>query len=227
MMKRDFAFFDLQITLPLPRLILPALICCSVHFCSGVYAQDPRDHARTQEYLQQQEQMRKTAVLREYDSAVFYSDHGEHERADAKYRYVLANIKSVPSDLTFHFGRNSFYLKKYKQSIDWLNKYIQLKGTNGQFSDEAAEIKLKAEQEFIREKSQDQEKIQAILSNDFNIDCGPSGVVTCPVCKGQHVIIRKGRFGNEYRTCGYCNAQGILTCEEYNQLLRGQLKPKG
>jgi len=181
---------------------------------------------RVEEYKLQQEQVKKTAVLRELDSGVYYMDIGNHLKADEKFQYVLENVKSVPSDLTFFFGKNSFHLQKYKQSIDWLNKYIQLKGTNGQYSNEAVQWLKKSEAEFVKEKSKASGRAEEILSASYDIDCGPSGKVTCPVCKGDHVITKKGAFGPEYKTCAYCNEHGWLSCEEYNLLVRGQLQPK-
>ena len=177
-----------------------------------------------EEYRMQREQLKKSETLRQLDSGVYYMDIGEHVQADAKFRYVLENIKSVPSDLTFYFGKNSFYLEKYKQSIDWLTKYIQLKGTNGQFSEEAANILKNSEREYLKQKSNEVTKAGEILSVNYDIDCGPGGKVTCPVCKGDHVIITKKAFGSDYSTCPYCNEHGILTCDQYNQLLRGELK---
>ena len=181
---------------------------------------------QTQDYLRAQEQFKKTQLLRQLDSGVYYMDIGKHEIADAKFLYVLNNIRSVPSDLTFYFGKNSFFLGKYKQCIDWLNKYIQLKGTNGQFSNDAASLLENAEAEFMKKRSEDVKKTDEVLSVSYDIDCGPSGKVTCPVCKGAHVIIKKGTFNDEYKTCPYCNEHGILTCEEYNSLYKGELKPK-
>lgn len=189
---------------------------------SAGYAQQDK----VDEYRLQQEQIKKTALLRELDSGVYYMDLGAYAKADRKFQYVLDNVKSVPSDLTFFFGKNSFYLEKYKQSIDWLNKYIQLKGTNGQYSQEAAQWLRKSEAEFVKQKAQASTKVGEVLSSSYDIDCGPSGKVTCPVCKGDHVIVKKGAFGPEYKTCSYCNEHGVLTCTEYNQLLRGQLQPK-
>lgn len=184
------------------------------------YAQRPS----VEDYKLQQEQLKKTTLLRELDSGVFYMDTGEYLTADAKFRHVLENIKSVPSDLTFYFGKNSFYLLKYKQSIDWLTKYIQLKGTNGQYSQEAAILLKKAETEFVKEKATESKKATEVLSANFDIDCGPSGKVTCPVCKGDHVIVKKNAFGSDYTTCPYCNERGLLSCDQYNLLLRGELK---
>jgi hypothetical protein len=181
---------------------------------------------QTQEYLRAQEQLKKTQLLQQLDSGVYYMEIGKYKVADAKFLYVLNNIRSVPSDLTFYFGKNSFLLGKNKQSIDWLNKYIQLKGTNGQFSNEAASLLKEAGAEYLKEKTVDVKKAEEVLSVSYDIDCGPSGKVSCPVCKGNHVIIKKGPFNDEYKTCPYCNEHGILTCEEYNKLMHGELKAK-
>src|SRR5690349_16480914 len=118
------------------------------------------------EYRLQQEQIRKTALLRTLDSGAVLMDEGKYLLADEKFRYVLDNIRSVPSDLVFYFGKNSFHLEKFKQSIDWLNKYIQLKGTSGKFSEDAVLWLKKAESEFVREKSIEKKKALQVLSTD-------------------------------------------------------------
>lgn len=181
---------------------------------------------RVEEYRMQQEQLKKASLLRVLDSGVYLMDVEKYVEADQKFQYVLDRLTSVPSDLTFFFGKNSYYLRKYKQSIDWLNKYVQLKGTNGQYSEEAVQWLKKAEAEFVKQKSLASANASEVLSVDYEIDCGATGKVTCPVCKGSHVVVKKGPFGLEYKTCGYCSEHGLLTCAEYNQLLRGQLTPK-
>jgi hypothetical protein len=184
------------------------------------------DRERAEEYRLQSEQRKRAQTLMVLDSAIKYMEEGRYELANTKLVYVLNNIKSVPSDLTFYFGKNSFYLKKYRQSIDWLNKYVQLKGTQGQHSAEAVELLKVAETEIVKERNQNAKKVEQILSSTFEIDCGPAGKVTCPVCKGTTVIIKKGYLANEYKTCPYCDAHGNLSCDQYNLLLRGQLVPK-
>jgi hypothetical protein len=201
------------------QIILFGWICVSSF---AALAQDER----TLEYLRQEEQRKKAELMRQLDSGVYFMDIGEYLLADKKLKYVLENIKSVPSDLTYYFGKNSFYLKRYKQSIDWLNKYIQLKGTSGQYYAEATDILNKAQEGLLSERAVEAKKAEQVLSQNYDIDCGPSGKVSCPVCKGDHVIIKKGTFGDEYRTCPYCNEHGMLTCVEYNQLLRGELQKK-
>lgn len=187
-----------------------------------VFSQDQR----TLEYLRQEEQRKRAQISRELDSAVLLMEREQYDLADIKFRHVLENVKSVPSDLTFYFGKNSYYLKKNKQSIDWLNKYIQLKGTTGQFYEEAIMLLDRAQTALLAERTTDAKKTEEVFSKNYDIDCGPTGKVSCPVCKGDHVIIKKGPFGDQYNTCPYCNEHGFLSCEEYNMLLRGELQKK-
>lgn len=191
-----------------------------------ISATGQQEKLRTDDYISQQEQLKKSLLMRALDSGVILMENNEYARADEKFKEVIANIRSIPSDLCYYFGKNSYFLEKYGQSIDWLNKYIQLKGTNGQFSEDAVFWLRKAEAAYLAEKNKAAQEASALLSKEYEIDCGPSNRVLCPVCKGQHVIIKKGSFGNQYRTCPYCDEHGVLTCEEYNQLLKGQLKPK-
>ena len=175
--------------------------------------------------LEDQKEMQKTRqVNARMDSAVAYLNQGEYELADGQFRHVLANIKSIPSDLVFYFGKNSYHLNKYKQGVDWLTKYIQLKGTMGQYSQEASSWLKKAEDALLAERQIASVKTTQILSKDFTLDCGPSGKVVCPVCNGSTVVIRKDYLGEKYSMCAFCNKLGYLSCDDYNKLLRGQLK---
>ncbi len=189
------------------------------------YAQQGDKNA-VQQLRADQEQARRATLLRTMDQGIEDLNEGRYEQADEKFLYVINNIKGVPSDLTFYFGKNSYYLNKYKQSADWLSKYIQLKGTTGQHYAEAVDILKKAEAEVLTERSKEASKAKQVLSQSYDIDCGPSGKVICPVCKGTTVIVKKGTFGNEYKSCMYCDKHGLLTCDEYNQLVRGELKPR-
>lgn len=184
------------------------------------------DQNAPQQLRADQEQTRRAALLRTMDQGIEEMNQGLYAKADEKFVYVLNNIKGVPSDLTFYFGKNSFYINKFKQSADWLNKYIQLRGTTGQHYTEALDLLKKAETEVLVERSKEASKVKQVLSQSYDIDCGPTGKVICPVCKGTTVIIKKGAFGNEYKSCQYCDQHGQLTCDEYNQLMRGELKPR-
>ncbi|HQQ98471.1 MAG TPA: hypothetical protein PLX35_14465 [Cyclobacteriaceae bacterium] len=182
------------------------------------------EREKLREIEQSKEFARNRQIRQQMDSGIYLLEHEEYAKADIKLRYALDNMKSVPSDLVYYFGKNSYYIAKYKQSVDWLSKYIQLKGTTGQYSADAAAWLAKAEASLIAEQQVGTQKASEVLSKDYMIDCGPSGKVTCPVCNGTTVIIKKDYLGEKYKSCPYCSKHGYLTCEEYNQLLRGQLK---
>ncbi|MBX2900406.1 MAG: hypothetical protein KF775_12190 [Cyclobacteriaceae bacterium] len=187
----------------------------------GVQAQTQQDKIREAEMQRQANRQMQTD--RQIDSVALLINQQNYTAAEAKIISILKTVRSVPSDLTFYLGKNSYYLAKYKQSVDWLNKYIQLKGTAGQFSQEAIDLKAKAEVELLKEKQVEVQQAAQLLSKDFEIDCGPTGKVVCPVCNGSTVVIKKTYLGETYKTCAYCNHTGALTCEEYNKLLKGQL----
>jgi len=190
-----------------------------------VFAQTEAEREKIRQLEIQRQADRQRAINMKLDSAVIIMNEGNYELADEMFLTILKSVKSVPSDITFYFGKNSYYLGKYKQSVDWLNKYIQLKGTSGQFSQESITIKQKAEIELLKEKEQESKQAIQVFAQDYDIDCGPTGKVTCPVCNGTTVIIKRSYISNTYKTCGYCNLKGVLSCEDYNKLLKGELKP--
>lgn len=180
---------------------------------------------KIQEFELQRQALDRVKLSQQLDAAILLTEQGDYLLADEKFRMLLRSVKSVPSDLVFHFGKNSFHLGNYKQSIDWLNKYIQLKGTNSQYSQEAVDWLKKAEIELMNEKKLRSEQTRQTFSRDYDIDCGPAGKVICPVCKGTTVIIKKGYMGDTYIPCPFCDKYGYLSCADYNLLLKGQLKP--
>ncbi|QSE96194.1 tetratricopeptide repeat protein [Fulvivirga lutea] len=174
----------------------------------------------------QAEQMRKVKITKLMDEGIDFMENEQYEEANDKFKEVLATARVIPTDLTFFFGKNSFHLGKYEQSIDWLNKYIELKGTTGQYYQECVNLLDQSNKAFLIVKEQERKEAKQILASNYQIDCGPSGKVVCPVCSGNGVIIQRGAFGDIYKTCPYSDEHGYLTCDEYNLLMRGELKPK-
>ncbi len=169
--------------------------------------------------------------LKYLDLGIKQYENGNYEAADESFRQVLETVKVLPAEICYYFGANSFYLKKYKQSINWLNKYIALKGTSGQFFDECTQYLKKAEDLYLLASASTEHEVYDPSENvDYTvmpkIDCGPSGKVICPVCKGQTVIIKRSAMSLEYRSCPYCDNHGNLSCDDYNLLLQGELLPK-
>lgn len=202
-------------------------ILCVAFLGAPAFAQGGKETER--ELIRLQEEARKNEqqlyVNRQLDSAVMLMEAGAYAEANEKFLFVLKNLQSIPSDLAFYFGKNSYYLNKPKQSIDWLNKYIQLKGTMGKFSEEAVALLKQAEEKVLEERREQTQQTREVLSRDYRIDCGPSNKVTCPVCNGTTVIIKRNYLGDTYKPCTHCNSKGYLSCDEYNALLRGEFKP--
>ncbi len=169
--------------------------------------------------------------LKYLDLGIRQFENGNYEEADESFRQVLDAVKVLPAEICYFFGANSYHLGKYKQSINWLNKYLELKGTSGQYFDECNNYLEKSRQEYqTSNNSQKEDTFEPDQQVDYTVmpevDCGPTGKVICPVCKGETVIIRKSAMSIDYRSCQYCDNHGMLSCDEYNLLIQGKLKPK-
>ena len=179
----------------------------------------------------QYEEYDRGQKLKYLDLGIKQYDAGRYEDAEKSFKQVLETVKVLPAEICFYFGANSFYLKKYKQSINWLNKYIALKGTTGQYFDECTLFLEKAQERYLLASADDDDEIyEPGEARDYTvmprIDCGPSGKVVCPVCKGETVIIKRSAMSLDYRSCPWCDNHGNLSCDEYNLLIQGELKPK-
>lgn len=164
-------------------------------------------------------------ISQEMDLGVDLMEKGEYLAADKAFKNVISEMETLPSDLAYYFGRNSFHLEKHKQSINWLNKYLQLKGTKGRFYDDAVKYLQLAEDEYVVISRRNQEELQSELSSG-DYDCGGLEKMICPVCHGNGVIVKRGPFDLIYQTCPYSAGESYLTCEEYNLFMRGLMRPK-
>ncbi len=164
-------------------------------------------------------------LMMKIDEGVVLMNQGEYNRADSYFQEVLTAIDIIPAELCFYFGKNSYHLKKYKQSIDWLNKYIEIKGTTGQFFDQAREYLSLSETDFLaQQRNATPRSVQPDKAKPQQIDCNTTPFVLCPICKGSGVIIEQGALGSAiYRTCPYSDGSGRMTCENYQKYARGEL----
>ena len=164
---------------------------------------------------------------RNIDTAVNLMAVEKYAEADGFFMEALEKIDVLSADFCYHFGKNSLLLKKHRQSIDWLNKYLELKGSQGQYSKEVFVLLEKAEDGFRNDRS---EASKASVETKFfyrnSVNCEKDSHVTCPVCKGDDVIITTDQLGEKrYKSCPYSSG-GFLTCQEFNLLIQGQLKAK-
>ena len=169
--------------------------------------------------------------LRMMETGVEDMEKGEYETADQYFRIAIDKLKVLPTEICFYFGKNSFFLGKYKQSIDWLNKYIELKGVKGEFFDESVEYLKKAEQAYLAQQkpalTTDEEEATANKKSMADrIECEEGQRIKCPECNGSGVVKKQGLLGAEiYATCPY-GESGVLSCEEYKLYVKGELLSK-
>ncbi len=159
------------------------------------------------------------------DEGVGMMEAGNYEDADRKFKQVLRNMDVLPAEICFYFGKNSYFLDLHKQSINWLNKYIELKGTRGRFFEECVNYLNRAEQAFKLEADQNSRQVKDEFSKINEFDCKGKTHFQCPLCKGEGVLIRPGKMNNTiYKTCPFCDGYGVLSCEKYKRYLKGELK---
>jgi tetratricopeptide (TPR) repeat protein len=175
--------------------------------------------------------MQQSEQIMKMDEGVEMMNQGKFAAADTYFREALQNLEIVPADLCFYFGKNSYHLEKYSQSIDWLNKYIELKGTSGRYFDQAAEYLMLAEEDLQAvgsgsPASRMSGEAERKTSQRKILDCEEVPFVVCPECRGEGVKIERGALGSSiYKKCMVCKESGRLSCQDYKKYIRGQLVP--
>jgi tetratricopeptide (TPR) repeat protein len=170
-------------------------------------------------------QITRAELLRRMDLGKALMENGDYEEAEKEFVLVLKHMQPLPQEMAYLYGRNSFHLKQYKRSINWLNKYLQLKGARGTNYEKAVMyLKLSEEAYLAERRAQSQQVADALADADF--DCGGLEKMLCPVCHGSGVVISKGIFEPIYKTCEVSNGEGFLSCADYNLFMKGLLKPK-
>jgi tetratricopeptide (TPR) repeat protein len=170
-------------------------------------------------------QVLKTDLNRRIDVGKEMMLGGSYDSADYQFSIVLQKLQPLPSEVAYFYGRNSYHLGKYKRAINWLNKYIQLKGARGIFYEETVQYLQLSEEAYIKERKANAIAVsEELATSDF--DCGGLEKMLCPVCSGSGVVIELGKFDPIYRTCPYSLGEGFLSCEDYNLFMKGMLEPK-
>ena len=171
------------------------------------------------------QQIPESEFARRLDRGELLMKEGKYQQALEEFLFIINNKEVLPSNLAYFFGRNSYHIGEYKQSINWLNKYIQLKGTTGFYYKEAVGFLESAEREYMKmQRAFAAETTRDLANEDY--DCGGLDKMICPVCKGSGVLIKQGPIDMYYQTCPYCDGDSYLSCEDYNLFMRGRLQPK-
>lgn len=196
-----------------------AVLC--VFLCSSGIAQTlPAGELPYDQY-----RLQKTEALTKMDKGVSLTNQGKYLEADTYLLEAMEELEVLPAELCYHFGRNSYYLEKYSQSLSWLYKYLELKGSDGRFSKDAGEL-IEMSEAALREKKSGLVKATALTEepqpSDLPLPCENGQQVKCPVCQGEGVVITRGVFESTYRTCPFGD-DGAMDCESFILFRDGKL----
>ena len=145
--------------------------------------------------------------------------------ANAVFRNILATEKVLPTNLSYHFSLTLYHIKQYRNSSNFLQKYLDLSGKGGDFYEQAIQL-----QGLLEEAFKQIEECQLCDINGYEFvtcsicqgersiietcsKCQGVGKVSCQKCKGEGVVITTDSFGDKkYQTCDRCAGKGLHTC---------------
>ena len=115
----------------------------------------------------------------------------DYQTANSIFRNLIDSGLPLPDEMPYYFSETLFQLGQYDNSTNFLNKYFELTGFNGQNYQGATELK---------------EKLKAPLSQ----------IIACDLCdrRGYRLEICFTCEGHKHteQACSYCKSRGIVGC---------------
>jgi DnaJ-class molecular chaperone len=150
---------------------------------------------------------------------------GEYEKANEFFRQIIQSNAAIPSEMPYLFAETLYQLKQYNNSLNFLNKYLDLNGFQGEHYQEAKALEKKLEEPMrqIENCSYCDKKGYLLLScttcsGEKQVEqlctlCKAQGIVGCSRCAGKGIVTKKNVFNIvEYYDCERCSGSGRLTC---------------
>lgn len=156
------------------------------------------------------------------DQAKEKISQNNYQAANAYFKKIFALKTTLPDELAYYYGLTMMKLEHYKKGKDALEKYIDLKGKDGEFYNEAQKLISEADK-FICPKCQNTGVAEikdtcaacegiGKTQMDCNL-CQSQGIEFCNVCKGQGTLVVKRSMGHQYSTCQKCMGKGYVNCQ--------------
>lgn len=116
----------------------------------------------------------------------------DYEAANKTFRQILSLKTKIPADVSYLFAETLYMIGQYKNSRNFVEKYIELTGRGGEYYTKAVEL-----QDLLDEK---------MSVNKTCVLCDVNGYVkqTCEQCNGK---------GTEIRACNTCKGRGHVMCQ--------------
>lgn len=150
---------------------------------------------------------------------------GDYKDANKTFRKALATQKILPTDLSYLFAETLYVIHQYQNSLNFVDKYIELAGQGGNYYDKAIELKDLLNKEFEKIKNCEYCNLSGYryipcdnchakgTTTEKCYNCKGSGITVCPKCLGQGVYITFNSFsGKQYHSCDICEGKGYVEC---------------
>jgi len=159
-----------------------------------------------------------------------------YDAANKIFRKALSTHKILPTDLSYLFAETLYVIHQYQNSLNFVDKYIDLAGQGGNYYDKAIELKALLNAEFNKIKECafcnlsgyryiPCDNCKALgVTTETCYNCKGSGATVCPKCMGEGVYITFNSFsGKQYHSCDICEGKGYIICSicEGNKILSG------
>lgn len=178
----------------------------------------------THTFVQAQPVARETVANYLNDAKSLMSQE-RYEEANIIFRKMLALNTTLPEDVSYLFSETLYFLGQYKNSQNFLTKYLTLTGRTGNYYEEATALQDRLEEEMLA-------VVNCHFCNGLGMrlvpctTCQEKGTLdkTCPECRGlgntrcqkclgEGVVIYLDQFGSrKYQTCDNCDGQGYHSC---------------
>jgi len=156
-----------------------------------------------------------STVLRLFEIGKLHVEKEEYHDANKTFLSLLDPQKLMPDELAFFFGKSLYHSGGYnKLSIDFLNKYLGLRGDSSKYYHETIAMLRTMGVFSNKEKSKKEPKTTAQKKLD---NCTESSHTICPICNGKNVLTSQASFGPSFRECSYCDERGLMPCQNYSK----------
>lgn len=158
--------------------------------------------------------------------AIEQMNDGNYEEANLTFRQILKLDTVLPDDLSYLFAETLYMVNQVYNSRSFLDKYIRLAGSNGQYYSQALDLKhfLDDEYELILVCKLCDNRGYSLVPCDLCEEggeitnpcfyCRGVGITRCESCKGKGVVSSYTSFGApQFETCTNCEGKGQAFCK--------------
>lgn len=152
-------------------------------------------------------------------------ENNDFRKANEHFREIIDSNIPIPQEMPYYFAETLFELKQYDNSVNFLNKYLEINGFKGENFGYAKELEKKLQKPLdeirtcqlcdrrgYRYRSCFTCEGAKEIEQDCNY-CKAKGVVGCSRCAGSGLVTKKNVFNIvEFFECERCAGKGRLTC---------------